>query len=297
MQQNQQLQRRQPEPELVRLVKKMGPQMDKAVPSHLTGDRMARITLTALRVTPKLADCTKSSFLGAVMSAATLGLEVNTPLGHAYLIPFHSRKRGVTECQLIIGYRGMMEIARRSGVVRSIRAVVVRKCDRFEVTEGLNANLIHVPNTDQDSGHSPITHVYAVARLADGDPIFVWLTKAEVERRRGRSLSKRGSPWDTDYEAMAKKTAVRALFPWLPQSTEVARLATAVALDEAADRGASQVRAYSPEVVEALDAVGVELEAPSDEDAEGEPPTEDPADALGDFCDELEEREEVDPRG
>lgn len=284
------MQRRGP-PDLADMIQKMVPQMERAVPSHLSADKMARICLTALRVTPKLQQCSPQSFLGAMMSAATLGLEVNTPLGHAYLVPYK------TECTLIIGYRGMMELARRSGVVRSIRAVVVREGDTFEVVEGLHPSLEHRPSTDPGRSDKAITHVYAVAALADGDPVFIWMSKAEVDKRRKRSRASGSGPWVTDFEAMAKKTAIRALFPWLPQSTEVASLAAAVALDEAGERGAPQVRVYSPEVVEALAEAGVEIDPGADE----EPAQSSEPEETRSFLEELEElddgKEVAGPRG
>src|SRR5690606_4052970 len=137
---------------------------------------------------------------------ATLGLEVNTPLGHAYLLPFESRKGGF-ECQLTVGYRGMMEPARRPAGVRWIGAGIVRDGDHFEVVEGLAPSLVHKPSMDAEKrARAPMTYVYAVARLADGDPVFVWLSKADVDKRRARSRAAQSGPWVTDYEAMAMKT-------------------------------------------------------------------------------------------
>ncbi len=278
---SQNMQRRGP-PDLADMIQKMVPQMERAVPSHLSADKMARICLTALRITPKLQRCSPQSFLGAVMSAAQLGLEVNTPLGHAYLIPYK------TECTLIIGYRGMMELARRSGVVSSIRAVVVRDGDTFEVVEGLRPSLEHRPSTDPGRCDKDVTHVYAVATLvAGGEPIFVWLSRAEIDKRRRRSRASGSGPWVTESEAQARRTAVRALFRWLPQSTEVASLASAVALDETAERGSPQVRVYSPEVVEALTEAGVEIDPGADEQPA---PSNEPEETRA-FAEELEDLE------
>lgn len=268
-------------PTLFQMIDRMVPQMAKAAPTHVSAERMARIATTAVRVTPKLGQCSPASFLGALMAAATLGLEVNTPLGHAYLLPFESRKRGV-ECQLIVGYKGMMELARRSGVVRSIRATVVRSCDEFKVVEGLHPTLEHRPSMDAaERAKAPLTYVYAVAHLADGEPVFVWLSKAEVDKRRARSRAAQSGPWVTDYEAMAMKTAVRVLFPWLPQSVEVSRLAMAVQLDEAADRGpAAQAAALPHEIVSALGEQGLEVNVADEDEPEPAPASRDYDDAL-----------------
>jgi len=228
----------------------MGPQIAKALPKHVSPDRMARIVMTALRNTPALGLCSPESFLGAVLSAAQLGLEVNTPLGHAYLVPYKQ------ECQLILGYQGMMDLARRSGAVKSIYAHLVRKGDTFKVRLGLSQDIEHIPSEDVDRETQPITHVYAVAKLAEGDPVFVVLTKAQVEKYKNRSASKNSGPWKSDEEAMILKTAVRRLFTWLPKSAEMAR---AAAVDEALETSSRQSSAFDPTVRDVLEAEGVEV--------------------------------------
>jgi len=231
------------------LLQQMTPEIAKALPKHVKPDRMARIALTALNSTPKLADCTPASFLGSIVQAAQLGLEVNTPLGQAYLIPYK------TTCQLIIGYQGMLDLARRSGLVRAIYAFAVREGDEFSWTLGLNPSVTHVPSTDPGRESQQLTHVYAVAKLEGGEPLFTVLTRAEVEKYRKRSMAGNSGPWVTDYEAMALKTAIRRLFRWLPKSAEMAH---AVAVDEAPELGRSQLES-APEVIEALQSQGVDV--------------------------------------
>ncbi len=237
---------------LAGLLQSMGPEIARALPRHLTPDRMARVCLTALRVTPKLADCTPASFMAAVMASAQLGLEPNSPLGHCYLIPYKDT------CQLIIGYQGQIELAMRSGRVTSIKACVVRKGDTFEFEQGLVDKLVHRPLADETA---EITHVYAVAKIKDGEPIFTVLSRPQIEARRKRGASGKGikTPWDTDWEAMAMKTAVRALFRWLPKSAE---MASATHIEDSLERG--QPISYAlPEIAEAIGAAGL-IEAPID---------------------------------
>ena len=237
---------------LIHLLQAMGPEIQRALPRHMTPERMGRIVLTALRTTRDLAICTRESFAGCVMQAAQLGLEPNTPLGHAYLIPRKSKNlpADVRECTLIVGYQGYIELARRSGMVASIYAYAVRDGDQFEYELGLNPNVRHVPAEDEDRENRAITHVYAVAAMRDSaERVFVVLTKPQIEARRKRSAASNYGPWTTDYEAMCLKTAVRALWKWLPKSTEIAR---ADAIDAAADLGKTQVSAFDPTVTEAL---------------------------------------------
>src|SRR5690606_38795350 len=245
---NGQVVRSAPKNDLPTLLQKMGPELAKALPRHVHPDRMARIALTALRTTPKLQQCSPASFLVSVISRAQLGLEVNTPLRDAYLVPYKDT------CQLILGHRGMMDLARRSGMVSSIYAHLVRQGDTFKVRLGLEQHIEHVPSDDPDRDAKPITHVYAVAKLKEGEPVFVVLTKAQVERYKARSMSRNSGPWVSDEEAMILKTAVRRLFTWLPQSAELAR---AAAIDEAPELGQSQSSAWDPSVTEALEAQGV----------------------------------------
>jgi recombination protein RecT len=229
------------------LLKKMAPAMASALPRHMNADRMSRVALTALRTTPELALCTPASFLGSILQASQLGLEVNTPLGQAYLIPYK------TTCQLIIGYQGMLDLARRSGLVSAIYAFAVYDGDEFRYELGLTPTVRHVP-ADVSHDAKALTHVYAVAKLKDGEPIFTVLTRAEVERFRSRSMAKNSGPWVTDYEAMALKTSVRRLFRWLPKSAE---MAMSVALDESPEHGQSQL-AIDQEVVALLQEHGVD---------------------------------------
>jgi recombination protein RecT len=208
-------------------------QLRLALPQHMTADRLARIALTEVRKNPKLAQCDQASFLGAIMQCAQLGLEPGGALGHAYLLPFENRQKRITEVQFIVGYRGMIDLARRSGQILSLEARAVYKADEFHVELGLNPDLRHVPAWEvEDRGE--LQFVYAVAKLKDGGTQFDVMSRADVERIRKRSKASNGGPWTTDYEAMAKKTVIRQLFKYLPVSIE---LATAVDLDQQADRG------------------------------------------------------------
>lgn len=255
-------------------------QMSLALPKHMTADRLARIALTEVRKVPKLAECNQQSFLGALMMCAQLGLEPGGALGHAYILPFDKRKKignqwqtVDTEAQLIIGYRGMIDLARRSGQIVSVEARPVYESDTFKVSFGLHSDLVHEPNWNvPDRGG--LKFVYAVAKLKDGGVQFEVMSRAEVEQVRAQSKSKDNGPWVTHFEEMAKKTVLRRLFKYLPVSIE---MQTAVALDEKAEAGLSQDAAsfihgdYS--VIDHADSQGEEAQQP-------EPPP------LDDFIDD-----------
>lgn len=191
----------------------------RALPSMITPERFVRVAITAIRTKPQLARCNQQSLLGALMLSAQLGLEPGGPLGHAYLVPFGN------EVTFIVGYKGMIDLARRSGAVASIYAEPVFEGDEFHWSLGLHRDIQHSPTAVQRDDPTKITHVYAVARFkGEGEePSFVVLTRAQVEKFRARSKTPKKGPWVDDWQAMALKTAVRRLATWLPMSVELAR--------------------------------------------------------------------------
>ncbi|EED5540305.1 recombination protein RecT [Salmonella enterica subsp. enterica serovar Saintpaul] len=206
----------------------MKEQLSAALPRHMTAERMIRIATTEIRKVPALGDCDTMSFVSAIVQCSQLGLEPGGALGHAYLLPFGNKneKSGKKNVQLIIGYRGMIDLARRSGQIASLSARVVREGDDFSFEFGLEEKLVHRPGENEDA---PVTHVYAVARLKDGGTQFEVMTRKQIELVRAQSKAGNNGPWVTHWEEMAKKTAIRRLFKYLPVSIEIQR---AVSMDE-----------------------------------------------------------------
>ncbi|MCP1404614.1 recombinase RecT [Achromobacter insolitus] len=210
------------------------------LPKHVSPDRMLKIALGAMRTTPKLMNCTLESLLGGVVQCSQLGLEPNTPLGHAYLIPFDNRKKNITEVQIVLGYKGLIDLARRSGQVVSIAAHEVCKLDHFDFSYGLDEKLEHRPALGE---RGDVIAFYAVAKLKDGGHAFEIMSREQVEKIRNDSQNykfakdKPGSVWGQHFVEMGRKTVLRRLFKYLPVSIE---LATASALDDLSARGVSQ---------------------------------------------------------
>lgn len=215
-------------------------QMALALPKHVTPDRMARIALTEVRRVPKLAQADQVSFMAAVMTCAQLGLEPGAGLGQAYLIPHENRKKGIVEVTLIVGYRGLLDLARRSGQIKSIEARTIFAKDQYRIEYGLHPTLEHRPAWDEPD-RGPIRFFYAVATMVNGGQQFEVMSKVEVDRIRARSRSGNDGPWVTDYEPMGQKTVLRKLCKLLPTSSELQR---AVILDELAEAGVSQQPAF-----------------------------------------------------
>jgi recombination protein RecT len=199
-------------------------QIAMALPQHLTADRMTRLVMTEIRKTPKLGLCDPYSLLGAVVQASQLGLEVGSFLGHVHLIPFENKAKGISEVQIIIGYKGLIDLVRRSGDLADIFAETIHKNDEFKYELGLRKTLMHCPAF---GNRGELIGAYAVAHLKDGSTPFVVLHKEEIDK-----VAKTFGPWKTHYEEMAKKTAVRRLFKWLPMSVDKPQVRRAIELEE-----------------------------------------------------------------
>jgi recombination protein RecT len=213
--------------------------MAAVLPKHLNPDRLIKIALVAVSRSKKLMEATPYSVLQSVMTAAQLGLDCGGALGSAYLVPFNRNQKDeggrwlkTVECQLIIGYRGMIDLARRSGQISSIEARVVWENDKFDIKYGMETTFTHIPTLEGDPGKLRL--VYGVAKLKDGGTQFELMTRAQIDAVRSRSKSKDDGPWVTDYPEMARKTVVKRLFKYLPVSVEMAE---AVEQDNRSDFG------------------------------------------------------------
>ena len=214
--------------------------LQAVLPRHVSPDRMLKIALGALRTTPKLMNCTVESLMGAVVHCSQLGLEPNTPLGHAYLIPFENSRKGVTEVQIVLGYKGLVDLSRRSGQIVSIAAHEVCERDEFEFEYGLEEKLKHKP-TMGDRGQ--VIAFYAVAKLVGGGHAFEVMSAEQVNVIRDASQNykfardKSTTVWGQHYAEMGRKTVLRRLVKYLPVSIEMAQAAT---LDDFAESGRAQ---------------------------------------------------------
>lgn len=224
----------------------MAPAIKAALPSALTPERFTRITMSALSANPKLQECTPNSFLGAMMTAAQLGMEPNTPLGQAYLIPF--RNHGRMECQFQLGYKGLIDLAYRSGEVSIIQAHTVRENDLFEYELGLDPKLRHVP-AKSDRGN-PIAY-YAMFKTKDDGFGFQVMSVEEVQEHASRySKAYDSGPWKTNFDEMAKKTVLKKVLKYAPLKSDFVR---GISQDETVKEDISSNMADIPDVTEYID--------------------------------------------
>lgn len=207
------------------LVVKMQDQIKAALTgTALAPERFTRIVLTTLSSKRQLQQCKPETFLGAMMQAAQLGVEPNTPLGQAYLIPY--RNHGQLECQFQLGYKGYLSLFYRSGG-KDLQAHEVYENDTFEFEFGLEPKLRHVPAM-RDRGQ--VIAYYAVWRTQDGGYGFDVMSVEDVRehmRKFSKAAEKGFSPWSTNFDEMAKKTVIKKALKYAPLSTEFVRAMSA----------------------------------------------------------------------
>lgn len=257
-------------------LERAAPKLRSVLPGNLTLERINSVAMAAITKNPALADCTPASFLTAIHQSLQLGLEPGGPLNHAYLVPYGN------VCQLIVGYQGLVELARRSGLVSSIRAEAIYARDQFRWQEGMVPVLEHTPyfpvwqgNQElkaSDFHRGQLIAVYSIALFKDGVSQFSVMTLADLEKIRTRSRAANKGPWVSDYDEMCKKSVIRRLLKLIPKSSE---LAQAMAMEDEAESG--RTPRYATPLVD-IDRKGPdpvlaepEVVEPESPEAEGEP--------------------------
>lgn len=218
-------------------------------------ERYIRLLLSEMTRTPMLLECLRTpagenSVRDAVHHMAQLGLEPG-PLGHCYLLPFRDTRKQATLCTFILGYRGMIELAWRSGLIQSIQARVVYEGDIFDHAYGLQDKLVHIPGSSSvPFNERVLVKAYAVAKFSNGGHDFVVLDRGEVNfyRSKSRAASEAYSPWSQFEASMWRKTAIRRLGPELPLTAEAAN---EFARDEARELGLADVEPLPASIDEA----------------------------------------------
>lgn len=231
-----------PKEQIAHLLKVKQGEIAKMLPKHLNAERLMKVAQIAATTTPALAKCDVPSLVGAIGQCAQMGLEPNTVLGHAYLVPFNVKRkdadgneRWVNSVQVIIGYKGLIDLARRSGQIVSIAAHEVCENDTFELVYGLDEKLNHTPAMGE---RGEVVGFYAIAKLKDGGHAFEFMSRRQVDEimRASQSKGKYG-PWKDHFTEMGRKTVIRRLAKYLPLSIE---FQTAAALDGMAEGGKDQ---------------------------------------------------------
>ncbi len=246
-------------------IKSMEGEIKKALPSVLTPERFTRMMLSAVSNTPKLPECTPKSFLAAMMSAAQLGLEPNTPLGQAYLIPF--KNKGVLEVQFQVGYKGLIDLAYRSGEVDIIQAQAVHENDVWECEFGIDPKLKHIP---ADTNRGEVVRYYAMFRTKTGGYGFEVMSVDDIKahaQKYSQSFNSSFSPWKSNFDAMAKKTVLKQCLKYAPMKSDFVK---AIASDETIKHELSEDMYSVTDETVYEDAIEAEAEVISEEVETGE---------------------------
>lgn len=245
-----------PKEQIAYLLESKRGEIAKMMPAKLNPDRLLKVAQIAATTTPALLKCDVASLVGAIGQCAQMGLEPNTVLGHAYLVPFNTKRkdadgneRWVNSVQVIVGYKGLIDLARRSGQIESISARDVCANDKFELVYGINEKLEHTPAMG-DRGE--VIGFYAIAKLKDGGHAIEWMSKHQIERVRDGSQGWQQAikykktdihPWSAHFVEMGRKTVIRRLAKYLPLSVEFQQAAQ---LDELAAAGLDQRNDRTP---------------------------------------------------
>lgn len=209
------------------LIESRKDQFAQAAGNNMDVNKFLRIATFCIRTNPTLMKCSAPSLMSALMQSAQLGLEPGV-LGHCYLVPFWSSKLKSFEATFIISYKGMIELARRSGNIQSIAARIVYENDDFQFEYGLEEKLTHKPCVNGDRGQMKL--VYMIAHFTSGGHYIEVMSKAEIDTVMMSSKSydtktkQPTGPWKDHYEEMAKKTVIRRAWKYLPISVDDARV-------------------------------------------------------------------------
>lgn len=222
----------------------------KALPRHISADRMIRVAITAAAKNPKILQCTYASITLSLLNASQLGLEPNGR--DAHLVPYWNSKLGAYECQLLPDYKGLIQLAYRSGQLNNFTAKAVYEKDIFEYEFGTDEHIRHIPCTEDDPGQ--LVYAWAMVRFKDGGSKFVVLNRRDIKRRRDKSqtASREDSVWNQHPEAMWAKSAAKELSKWIPQTPEFQQFHAAVERDNATETGKPIIDAIGQPADDAL---------------------------------------------
>lgn len=214
-------------PTVYDLIKSKRKAIENALPDHIGIERFVNIALTAVSSNPKLQLCTEASLIGGLMQSAQLGLEPNTPLQMAYLIPYENSKKvgdqwiKVLEAQFQIGYHGTIHLMWQSGMLADLHWSAWRKNDDFEVHEGTDKKLIHRPQLYKERGE--ILGYYAVAKTKFGGAPFDFMTIPELVehgKKFSKGYEKEGNIWQKNFDAASFKTVLKQVSKYMPKTAD-----------------------------------------------------------------------------
>lgn len=205
---------------------KMKNDIESRLLSNVDFDKFLNKAINVFNSNENFKSCEIMTFINAMVECASLNLEPNSVLGQAYLVPVKFGEDCKVEFQ--IGYKGMIELAYRSGKVKSLYANEVKANDEFYIDYGLEQKLVHRPCLIGDRGE--VIGYYAVYHLDSMGSSFVFMTRDEVLNHSKKYSTSLGIDlWESEFDAMAKKTVIKKLLKYAPLSIDLQK---SVLLDE-----------------------------------------------------------------
>lgn len=239
------------------LGRQVAPRVELALPPTMraAGHRMLECLYTVCQANPALLKCRPITLFGAVLQSAQLGLELGGPAGQCYLVPFKG------SATLLVGYRGFINLAHRSGRVKRISPTVVRAKDHLRVSYGSDRRIEHEPLFTEEGLAAPVIAYYTDIELVNGGRDFDVLSLRQAEEHRDRFALSKNGPWKDNFDQMALKTTVRSLLKRMPISVHAER---AVGVDELGE--AVMDNNAAPDVSQNLDELFQAQEGPPGDD-------------------------------
>lgn len=210
----------------------LAPEIRLALPKVFSAERMMQLIYNQFYKIPDLIKCEQETLVGSILTASALGLELGDATGEAYILPrknirkSREQKRDVWEATFTLGYKGMVTLFWRHPRAAHLNVETVYENDDFDYWYGIDPGLVHKParvGRNQPGRGEPLGYWYAAARLSGGGFQFQVLDTDEVERRRAKSSSPNSPAWKNEYNRMAEKSALRAMFNMLPKTRETAQ--------------------------------------------------------------------------
>jgi len=268
-------------------------------------DRMQRNIINAISTNLKLAECTPASLFLSSVQAFSVGLEIGGVQGYAHLVPFWNSKKGCLEAKFMPDYKGLIDVARRSGKIKLVYAEKVCENDQFTYERGTEPKLVHNPEVFGERGETK--GYYAVVVFSDGTKDFEAMSMEDVYKVAKTSSTYRdgrfSGPWNDHGDEMAKKTVLKRLLKRCPMSIDLQKAVDAdhkvsmgnteddpiidvpgIVVDEPDQTAQAQINQQAKENLK--DRIAKKKEPIANED-------EDQLDGLSDTEQEAEEPEEV----
>lgn len=200
-------------------------QFQSALGSKEWAERFVRIILTSIQTTPELQLCTLGSIVNASLISAQLHLEPNTPLGHAYILPYYNSKKKHYYAQFQLGYKGIIDLFYRHPLAKVIYAKEVRSLDEFKIYEGNRMEIYHrydhkVPKEKRGD----VIGYYAIAELVNGARNICYMHIQDIlshAKKFSQAFDKEYSPWKRFQDQMCMKTVAKECLKFMPLSIEL----------------------------------------------------------------------------